>query len=154
MPEVSKNVIKLSALFRAFCPKKSKMDFNSVLTTLYICNIKAKKCLKYSHEIYWNYSCYYLFFREYLHDCVMQLIRVFIWHMTAECDCFVSSLEFSVAQWLDYLARVWKAVGSFPIWNLDSFSEFFSPHIFFYFFISSSEYWITGPSLFSKLDYG
>ena len=52
MPEVSKNVIKLSALFRAFCPKKSKMDFNSVLTTLYIYNIKAKKCLKYSHEIY------------------------------------------------------------------------------------------------------
>ena len=61
-------------------------------------------------------------------------------YMTAECDCFVSSLEFSVAQWLDYLARVWKAVGSFPIWNLDSFSEFFSPHVFFYLFISSSEY--------------
>ena len=74
--------------------------------------------------------------------------------MTAECDCFVSSLEFSVAEWLDYLAKVWKAVGSFPIWNSDSFSEFFSPHIFFYLFISSSEYFITSPSLFSKLDYG
>ena len=64
--------------------------------------------------------------------------------MTAECDCFVSSLEFSVAQWLDYLARVWKAVGSFPIWNSDSFSEFFSPHIFFlfiYFFVRILNYW-------------
>ena len=47
-------------------------------------------------------------------------------------DLLITRVLRLVAQWLEHLTSVWKVVGSIPIWNLEFFSEFFSPHISFY----------------------
>ena len=70
---------------------------------------------------------------DLLCDCAMQSLCPHDF-VTLKCPAHLVP-EFSVAQWLEHLIGVWRAMGSIPILNSEIFSEFFTPHIQSFLFI-------------------
>ena len=94
--------------------------------------MKARSQLLLSRGRVWNSHLELRIFSEFslhtYHSIYYFLLREYI-YVTARCSRYVSpqmtcsSLEFTVAQWLEHPPSVWKVVGSISILNSEFFSE-------------------------------